>query len=100
MVSEGGMSSLKRRRRGASFCQVRRREAEYQLSAAIVEGNHWYMGAIPALVISASRRNIGLRVVHVPSQVVGPSKNKTEPVACARKYLHAAAVLSVAGPIG
>lgn len=100
MVSEGGISSLKSKSRGASFCQVNRSDTDGQFNDAAVDGNHWNIGAIPALVMSANRRNMALRLFHGPSHVVGPSRNKTDPVACARKYLHAAAVLSVAGPIG
>jgi len=35
-----GVSRLKRRRRGVSFCHVSRIEAEDHLREAIVEGNH------------------------------------------------------------
>ncbi len=88
-----GRSSLNKRRRGVSFCQVMRVVAAGQLRDAIVEGNHWYMGAIPALVIRAMSKNIGLNLVQGVSQVVGPKRKRTEPVAWARKYLHAALVL-------
>lgn len=88
-----GRSSLNKRRRGVSFCQVIRVVAAGHLSDAMVEGNHWYIGAIPALVISAISRNMGLSLVQGVSQVVGPRRKRTEPVAWARKYLHAALVL-------
>lgn len=52
------------------------------------------MGAIPAFVIKAISRNIGLSLSQGVSQVVGPRRNRTDPVACARKYLHAALALS------
>jgi hypothetical protein len=86
--------------KGVSFCHVKRIVAGNQLREAIVEGNHWYIGAMPALVIKAITINIGESASQEVVQTAGASKNKIEPVACAIKYLHAALVLSVVGPSG
>lgn len=86
--------------RGVNFCHVRRREAVSQGRAAIVEGNHWNIGAIPALVIKARKIKTGHRDVQLVIHVAGPSKNRIVPVAWAIKYLHAALVLSEEGPVG
>jgi len=76
-----GRSRLKRRRRGVSFCHVRRMDAEGHLREAIVDGNHWNIGAIPALVMRARRRNIGLSLSHCVSQIAGARRRRTDPVA-------------------
>lgn len=93
-------SNLNRRSRGVSFCHVSRIEAEVQVREAIVEGNHWYIGAIPALVRRANSKNAGLRALQGVSQIAGLMRSKTDPVACARKYLHADLALSEERPIG
>lgn len=95
-----GRSKLKRRRRGVSFCHVRRIVAEGHLREAIVDGNHWNIGAIPALVIRAIRRKIGVSLSHWDNQIEGARRKRVEPVACARKYLHAELVLSDEGLVG
>jgi hypothetical protein len=80
-IRVSGKLRLNKRNRGVSFCQVKRVEAAGQLSAAIVEGNHWCIGAIPAFVIRAIKRSIGLRLFQGVSHVVGPRRNRIEPVA-------------------
>lgn len=40
VVRDEGRSKLKRRRRGVSFCHVRRMDAEDQLREEMVDGNH------------------------------------------------------------
>lgn len=84
--------------KGVSFCQVKRMEAENQLREEIVEGNHWYIGAIPALVIRAITINIGDKLFQGVVQTAGARRNRIDPVAWAMKYLQAALVLSVVGP--
>lgn len=58
------------------------------------------MGAIPALVISATAINIGARGDQGVAQRAGPIKNSTDPAACAMKYLQALLVFSDTGPKG
>lgn len=55
---------------------------------------------MPALVIKARSKNIGPNLSQGVSHVAGPRRKSTDPVACARKYLHAAVVLSVEGFMG
>lgn len=81
VVLAGGKSRLNKRSRGVNFCQVKRIVADGQLREAIVDGNHWYIGAIPAFVIKASMINIGLNLSQGVSQIAGPNKNSTDPVA-------------------
>lgn len=95
-----GRSIEKRISRGVNFCHVRRVEAGSQFNEAIVEGNHWNMGAIPALVMSAIEMNIGERGDQGVAQRAGPIKNKTDPAAWAMKYLQALLVFSDMGPKG
>lgn len=96
---EGPISRENRIRRGVSFCHVRSSVAESQGKEAIVEGNHWNIGAIPAFVIKARKIKVGERAPKSVTQMAGASKNKIDPVAWAIKYLHAAPVLSVEGPV-
>ena len=93
-MRDKGRLRLNKRNKGVSFCQVKRVDAAGQLSEAIVDGNHWCIGAIPALVIKAIRSSMGLRLFQGVSHVVGARRNRMEPVAWARKYLHVAPVLS------
>lgn len=56
------------------------------------------MGAIPALVIKDKIIKTGESVAQGVVHTAGARRNKTDPVACAIKYLQAALVLSVRGP--
>lgn len=53
---------------------------------------------MPALVIREIIIKTGASLAHGVVQTAGASKNKTDPVAWAIKYLQAAFVLSVKGP--
>lgn len=57
------------------------------------------MGAMPAFVIKARKIKMGDRLFQSVIQTAGPRRNRIDPVACAIKYLQAARVLSVEGPI-
>lgn len=78
-----------------SFCHVKRIVEVNHLILDTADGNHWYIGAMPDLVMRDSPRNTGVSLWSVVVHTVGASKKSTVPVAWARKYLQAGVVLSV-----